>query len=147
MTTSITVRHNFETGHRLPHLPGKCQNLHGHSWWVEVTVATHVETDLVVEYGTFKKALRGWIDSRLDHGLMLGADDPLATLLDPHGKVFVFGQHPAAHGLPWPTVENVAKMLGRVAALLLNDLPRAQDTVVARVRVHETHVNSATWTP
>lgn len=149
MTSAITVSHNFETGHRLPHLSGKCENLHGHSWWAEVTVATPVDTEVVVEFGTFKKALRGWIDTHLDHGLMLGAADPLLDVLSGAGKVYRFGgvttpEHPA-HGLEWPTVENVARLLGRVAAQELAQIPRAQDATVVDVLVSETHVNSARW--
>jgi 6-pyruvoyltetrahydropterin/6-carboxytetrahydropterin synthase len=30
--SSVTIRHSFEAGHRLAHIPGKCQSLHGHSW-------------------------------------------------------------------------------------------------------------------
>ena len=116
----VTVRHNFETAHRLPHLGGKCTNLHGHSWWVEVSaVAPTLDSGTVVEFGTFKSALRSWIDTYLDHGAMLGFDDPMAKLLADHGsKLFRFGapdplpaEEPASD-LPHPTVEAVAVLLG-----------------------------------
>lgn len=136
---AVTVKHNFETGHRLPHLPGKCQNLHGHSWWAEVTVeAPELAGGLVVEFGPFKRRLRAWIDEHLDHGLMLGPDDPLLPTLTTAGKV---------HVVPgWPTVENVAALIGRVAADALLDEVRAPGARVTAVRVSETHVNAATWT-
>lgn len=137
---AVTVRHNFETGHRLPHLPGKCQSLHGHSWWMEATVeAPELAHGLVVEFGPFKKELRWWIDEHLDHGVMLGPDDPLVALLAAHGcKV---------HEVPgWPTVENVAGLLARVAGEALTELVRAPGARVTQVRVSETHVNAATWT-
>lgn len=151
MSASIAVRHNFETGHRLPHLAGKCENLHGHSWWVEVTVATEVDTDVVVEFGGFKRALREWVDAHLDHGLMLSVKDPLTEVLRNHGKVFVFGEdlpgNYLTRDLGWPTVENVAHLLGRVAVHALLQQSRAQGAQVARVTVQETHVNSAAWEP
>lgn len=135
----VTVRHNFESGHRLPHLPGKCTSLHGHSWWTEVTVeADELGDGMVVEFGPFKNALRAWIDERLDHGLMLGPQDELLPLLAPHGKVFTMPE--------WPTVENVAALLGRVASGLLEQQARAYGARVTRVHVAETHVNAATWT-
>jgi 6-pyruvoyltetrahydropterin/6-carboxytetrahydropterin synthase len=61
MTHLVTIRHNFETAHRLPHLPGKCQSLHGHSWWAEVTVAASELSrgGLVVEFGALKKEVAG----------------------------------------------------------------------------------------
>lgn len=137
---AVTVRHNFETAHRLPHLPGKCQSLHGHSWWAEVTVdAPSLAAGLVVEFGPFKQALRAWIDEHLDHGVMLDPDDPLVPVLRAHDcKV-----HEVAGS---PTVENVAQLLADIAADALHELVRAPGARITRVRVAETHVNAATWT-
>ncbi|MEW9553311.1 6-pyruvoyl tetrahydropterin synthase family protein [Nonomuraea sp. NPDC050783] len=156
MSHHIHIRHNFETAHRLPHLSGKCMSLHGHSWWAEVTVSaaelSHDQT--VVEFGGFKKALRAFIDEQLDHGAMLGAEDPLAPLLMAHGcKVFLFGRPDLGPDtsytadLPLPTVEAVAVMIGRVTQALLADVPRAAGASISQVRVVETHVNSAEFRP
>ncbi|RLU81117.1 6-pyruvoyl tetrahydrobiopterin synthase [Streptomyces griseocarneus] len=136
----VTVRHNFETAHRLPHLPGKCVSLHGHSWWVQVTVsAPEPRAGMVVEFGPFKQALRAWIDEHLDHGVMLGPDDPLVEVLRAHDcKVY---EVPG-----WPTVEHVAALLAGVADQVLAALPRAPGARVTGVEVHETHVNAASWT-
>lgn len=141
MTHFVTVRHNFETAHRLPHLPGKCQSLHGHSWWATVTVSgPELAGGVLVEFGEFKKALRGWIDSYLDHGTMLGPDDPLVLALLTAGcKV---------HIVPgWPTVENVAAMLASEASRLLDGITRAPRAEISEVRIRETHVNEASWWP
>lgn len=140
MTAAVTVRHNFEAAHRLPHLPGKCTSLHGHSWWAEVTVqAPDLDGGLVVEFGPFKRELRTWIDTHLDHGTLLGPDDPLLPVLRTHGKVY---EVPG-----WPTVEHVAALLAHVAGDALHDLPHAPGAHIARVHLTETHVNAATWTP
>ncbi|RCV51920.1 6-pyruvoyl trahydropterin synthase family protein [Marinitenerispora sediminis] len=140
----VTVRHNFETAHRLPHLGGKCRNLHGHSWWVEVTVAGDLdERGIVVDFGSLKKRLRDWIDTHLDHGAMLGDADPLVpALLADGSKLFQFGVSEPSKGLDWPTVENVADLVARVAA---NEIEAAGWTgvTVSAVRVSETHVNAA----
>ncbi|AEW92949.1 MULTISPECIES: 6-pyruvoyl trahydropterin synthase family protein [Streptomycetaceae] len=139
MTHSVTVRHNFETAHRLPHLPGKCTSLHGHSWWTEVTVeAPKLAAGLVVEFGPFKRALRQWIDTHLDHGVMLGPNDPLLPVL----RSF---DCKAYEVTGWPTVENVAALLADMAAGVLRDLVRAPGARVTRVHLAETHVNAATW--
>lgn len=154
MTYGITVEHTFETGHRLPHLEGKCTSLHGHSWKVAVTVtAPDVPDCTVVEFSTLKRSLRDWIDTHLDHGLMLGATDPLVPVLARYGKVFRFGaQDPTdaeryATGLAWPTVEHVAALLARVASGQLLGCTRAPGANVSRVCVRETSVNSAEWSP
>jgi len=162
VTASVTVRHNFETAHRLPFLGGKCQNLHGHSWWAEVSVFGEPDVDgILLDFATLKSRLRGWIDDRLDHGTMLGAADPLVYYLrDEDCKVFVFDPEPpgsvcrAAAGptsmrdLWWPTVENVAELLNRVTRALLVGAPIGAGADLGHLSVHvrvtETHVNEAT---
>lgn len=153
--SAVTVLHNFETGHRLPHLGGKCRNLHGHSWWGEITVTAPLDADgTVVEFGALKAAIRGWVDTHLDHGLMLGALDLLVPAVQADGsKLFRFGAadpteaEKLAADLAWPTVENVAVLLARVAgqqlATFADDVSRLGE--VTNVIVRETHVNRAEW--
>lgn len=152
MRHTVAVLHNFETAHRLPHLGGKCQSLHGHSWWAEATVAADELTGdgTVVEFGPLKAKLREWVDHNLDHGVMLGAADPLvAPLVDAGCKVYRFGAddptdaEALAADLPWPTVENVAHLLARVAEQARFLV--APEGQVTRVLVRETHVNRAEW--
>lgn len=152
--TAITVRHNFETAHRLPFLGGKCTSLHGHSWWAEVTITGDPDLNgVLLEFAELKRFVRGWIDANLDHGAMLGAEDPLVAVLRAHSsKVFVFddsdsGGYCAGTGgvedrrLRWPTVENVAELLRRVVAgYLAENVTRPLDV---SVEVTETAVNAA----
>lgn len=142
--TSVTVTHNSETAHRLPQLEGKCQNLHGHSWQVSVTVAAPLDEDeTVIDFGLLKRELRGWIDSRIDHGAMLSGSDPLVTPLTREGsKVFVFNDSGLTEGMHWPTVENVAELIKRVMSSLLTEYGY-HDAAVTLVRVTETDTNSA----
>ena len=137
MSTSVTVRHTFEAGHRLPHIPGKCQSLHGHTWHVAVTVTDPNSSDLIVQFGHLKGSLRQWIDDRLDHGLMLGEADPLREYLSEHGKVFTIS--------PWPSVEAVAMVIAEIARGTLASIEHAPGAYVSEVTVSETPVNDATW--
>jgi 6-pyruvoyltetrahydropterin/6-carboxytetrahydropterin synthase len=142
MSRGVSVRHNFETAHRLPHLgqSSKCFNLHGHSWNCEVMITSDSvgEDGLVVEFGALKKLLREWIDHYWDHGAMLGASDPLLSILRAEGcKAYQFDE--------WPTVEAVAEELAGVAGRILATVPRAPDARVLRVVVQETAVNAAMW--
>lgn len=150
MSASITIAHNFETAHRLPFLPGKCTSLHGHSWWTEVTIAGELDVHgVLLDYGAVKRRVREWIDARLDHGTMLGREDPLIGPLTEAGcKLFVFDPTDpvslCGEGRPltWPTVENVAELLRRfVTGWLATSGGRGPFTVSVRVR--ETHVNEA----
>lgn len=153
---TTTLTHGFETAHRLPQLAGKCTSVHGHSWQVHVTIGFPVldHDGIGVEFGAYKATLRRWIDTELDHGIMLGADDPLAELLAAHQtKVFRFGASDAegaeklAYGMGWPTVENVAVLLHRVAAACLDETPHAVGGRVVSVEVRETATNTSTYSP
>lgn len=143
---SISIEHNFETAHRLPFLPGKCENLHGHSWKTIIDIEQAMDTNgLTVEYGTVKGIIRAWIDTRLDHGVMLGVGDPLVeyfTENEPSQKMYVFGVDYSA--LPWPTVEAVAQMLADRLQRRLS-MVNLVGTKIVGVQVQETAVNSAYW--
>lgn len=147
MTThAITLSHGFEAAHRLPQLGGKCASLHGHSWRVSVAVTAPGLTDqaTLVEFSAFKQAMRAWIDRHLDHGTLIGQDDPLVDVLRAAGKVFVFGENWT--GSEWPTVEAIAAMLAAHAELWLADIPgAAQGARISNVHVTETPTNTASW--
>lgn len=155
MSASIVVRHNFETAHRLPFLHGKCENLHGHSWWAEVTITGRPDPDgVLLDFGQVKARLREWIDGNLDHGVMLGVADPLVDALADHGRVYVFDPvvagslcsdrwGPGARPLAWPTVENVAELIRRWTVRYLRTTVPSAATLAVSVRVTETHVNAA----
>jgi 6-pyruvoyltetrahydropterin/6-carboxytetrahydropterin synthase len=142
MQHAIEIRHNFESGHRLPHLPGKCQNLHGHSFLATVTIAANrLNSGIVVDYGEAKAWLRSWIDANWDHGLILGEADPLVEFMTGMGKVYDFPG--------WPTVENLAQHLGErtdVWCRERNSLGHVPHLICTNVHVQETAVNAATWT-
>lgn len=154
----VTIHLGFETSHRLPHLGGKCVSLHGHSWKAHVTVSTPAMTaqEIVVDFGPLKRALRTWVEANIDHGVMLGTDDPLVEVLREHEcRLFVFGEdgpftfdgvEVGAGDLHYPTVENVAILLARVASGLLGALDLPAHVHVSRVVVDETPTNTAEWT-
>lgn len=148
--------HNAETSHRLPQLGGKCVSLHGHSWRFQVSIGIpELENGIGVEFGLFKTGFRKWVDAYLDHGTMLGAADNLVGLLgqDPQNKVFRFGagihavgEESLAADLDWPTVENVATLIERVATKVLITCDRAPGTWIYQVKVKETAVNGVVKT-
>ncbi|MGW0485805.1 6-pyruvoyl trahydropterin synthase family protein [Nonomuraea sp. NPDC003214] len=147
-TTSVS--HAFDAAHRLPHLGGKCVNLHGHTWHTTVTIGTgHLDREgVVVDFSRIKKRMRAWIDDRLDHATMLGADDRLLPALqDEAQKVFIFGRSPGTDypDQPWPTVEAVAQLLADQAHDWLRQAADRVDVTLLRVDVAETATNTASW--
>lgn len=145
-TTTVSIKHNAEMAHRLPVLPGKCQNLHGHSWQFEIEVEGEMDINgVIIEYGAFKKVVRDWIDRELDHGTALGQDDPLvaAFAADPyHKKTFVCSVE--EWGFDWPTVEAMSHIVANATQGLIDTTVGLRGTVVS-VKVQETGVNAATW--
>lgn len=65
----ITKRVTFEASHVLPFHTGKCKNLHGHSYKVEVTLG---RPDLdpngfVLDFGTLNAVLKAVVVGQYDH--------------------------------------------------------------------------------
>jgi 6-pyruvoyltetrahydropterin/6-carboxytetrahydropterin synthase len=64
----VTVQQTFAAGHSLRNYKGKCENVHGHNYRVEVTVRGERldETGLLVDFIEVKRRMKGVIDY-LDH--------------------------------------------------------------------------------
>lgn len=64
----LKVISRFAAAHNLRNFYGKCEDLHGHNWKVEVFVTSEVlnEAELVMDFGEIKKHLSEVLDE-LDH--------------------------------------------------------------------------------
>ncbi len=79
----------FDSAHFLTDYYGKCENLHGHRWRMVVGIESEslgesgTEKDMVLDFGVFKREVRGLADE-LDHTFLLEegslAPDTLACL-------------------------------------------------------------------
>jgi 6-pyruvoyl-tetrahydropterin synthase len=120
----LRVNHNIEIAHRLTLLPGKCQNIHGHSLLVTLRLNTEINstgyalgTDgTPLEFGMIKKAFRGYLDSVWDHHLHLNDADPWAANLgltaNTQGRVIQHGRLPGLVTWPGdPSTENIARWI------------------------------------
>jgi 6-pyruvoyltetrahydropterin/6-carboxytetrahydropterin synthase len=65
----VRRRFRFEAAHELPRHPGKCRNLHGHSYELFVIVDGPVdpESGMVVDFSDLKKMVRREVVDPLDH--------------------------------------------------------------------------------
>jgi 6-pyruvoyltetrahydropterin/6-carboxytetrahydropterin synthase len=82
----VAKEFTFEASHVLPNHPGKCSNLHGHSWKLQVAVDGSIDkkTGMVMDYAELKEKVQPLIDD-LDHAhlgawvtskvLICGVDD------------------------------------------------------------------------
>ena len=64
----ITVLSHFSAAHRLRHLHGRCEELHGHNWKIEVTLASNRlgKDGVVIDFKVLKEKVKRVIEP-LDH--------------------------------------------------------------------------------
>jgi len=140
MLQSILVKHNIEMAHRLWDLPGKCEHIHGHSWWCELTMWKRPDDrGIIVDFGEVKKAFRSYLDGTFDHRLALDVKDPLlAGMRTESTKAQDF--YPGLVIVPaMPTVENMSKWIGSWAEQNLPGMEQYE------VRLWEASTNAAVW--
>jgi 6-pyruvoyltetrahydropterin/6-carboxytetrahydropterin synthase len=85
---------------------------------------------MVCDFSDIKRIVKGWIDSTIDHKMILRRDDPLVKpLLELGEPIFLVDSN--------PTVEHIAK--------IIFDYAVSQDLPVQVVRVWETPTSFATF--
>jgi len=102
----VTQQIDFCYGHRLLNYEGKCKHLHGHNGRVVISLEGERldERGMLVDFTDIKRSLRTWIDSELDHRMIMHRDDPLLPVLVAHQQpVYVIPEN--------PTAENIAKLI------------------------------------
>jgi 6-pyruvoyltetrahydropterin/6-carboxytetrahydropterin synthase len=120
----VAVEHTFAAGHALRHYKGKCENVHGHNYRVQITVAGP-ELDaigLLVDFGEVKRLLRA-VSERLDHQFI--------NDLTPFDVLN-------------PSAENLAKYFYDEVSGRLQASTQAR---VREVKVWETDITHATYRP
>ena len=106
MITKLKTHFDFDSAHRLAGYKGKCSNLHGHIWKVEVEVEGEKLNDIGIlcDFSNVKK-----IKEQLDHKTILKVckenQDLVYTLTRTCGSDSLFLMHDN------PTAENLAKYI------------------------------------
>ena len=120
----VTVEQTFAAGHALRNYRGKCENVHGHNYRIEVTVEGEQldSIGLLVDFVELKRVMKEVIDY-LDHRFM--------NDLEPFDKVN-------------PSAENIAKYFhDRISEGLTTEVP----VRLSQVKVWETDTSSAVYRP
>ena len=102
----ISCQFTFCYGHRLLDHAGKCVNLHGHNGTVKIKLRNNQlnQQGMVVDFIDLKNTIGEWIETTLDHRLILQESDPLVDVLRKHDETVLT--------LPVdPTAENLARMI------------------------------------
>jgi 6-pyruvoyltetrahydropterin/6-carboxytetrahydropterin synthase len=79
MKVGIYKEVQIDASHRLLHYQGKCANLHGHRWKVEVWIEGEPDatTSILIDYNTIKQII-----NRFDHQIILNRDDPMVPCIE-----------------------------------------------------------------
>jgi 6-pyruvoyltetrahydropterin/6-carboxytetrahydropterin synthase len=64
----VSVEHTFAAGHALRNYRGRCENVHGHNWRIEITVAGEKldSAGMLVDFLELKRLINAAVDP-LDH--------------------------------------------------------------------------------
>jgi 6-pyruvoyltetrahydropterin/6-carboxytetrahydropterin synthase len=136
----IVQRLEFDAGHRLLKHEGKCRNVHGHRYVVEVEIQAPAldAVGRVLDFGQVKRLLGGWLDDNWDHGFIAEHGDPIIPFLIRNGQ-----KHdvlPVA-----PTAENMVATLGEDFQNELNNTFPGSGLTLLSVQLWETPNCRAVW--
>jgi 6-pyruvoyltetrahydropterin/6-carboxytetrahydropterin synthase len=122
----VCVEHTFAAAHQLRNYRGKCENLHGHNYKVQVSMEGEnlAFNGLLFDFADLKTALRGVVEY-LDHKF-LNELAPFETVN--------------------PTAENIAKFICEEVQKRLPP-PPGNGARVSQVKVWETDTSFATFRP
>lgn len=134
----LKAEHSFDSAHFLAQYVGKCGNIHGHRWRVEIEVQSETlvkggQLDgMVVDFGDLKKDVKDMIDC-YDHALIIQEgtmrQETLNCILQDGFKVITVNFR--------PTAENFAAFFFKAI--------KNKGYSVKRAIVYETPTNSAIY--
>ncbi|MBE6877366.1 MAG: 6-carboxytetrahydropterin synthase QueD [Ruminococcus sp.] len=129
---------SFDSAHFLSGYDGKCANLHGHHWILEVSIQGEAlqesgqQRGMLLDFGDLKKAVRNLADS-FDHALIYEENT-----LKPRTIAALHEENFRLIPVPFrPTAENFAEYFFNVL--------KEQRLPVSRVTVYETPDNCAEY--
>lgn len=138
----VTKEFRFEMAHALWNYDGKCANIHGHSYILQVTVIGEPIADesspkfgMVIDFGDLKKIVNDAIVSQMDHSLVISERSKHDTLLQTEQ---MFDRRHITHYQP--TCEN---MVVEFANIIRSKLPSGVSLFA--VRLWETANSYAEW--
>ena len=138
----LTRVFHFDMAHVLLDYPGKCKNIHGHTYKLEVTVKGILcneeyssKKGMLIDFSDFKNLIQNEIITVWDHALMIHQNSNpvlLTALKNNYEKIIT---------VPFqPTTEN---MICKLAATIKKILP--SDLQLFSLRLHETEKSFAEW--
>jgi 6-pyruvoyltetrahydropterin/6-carboxytetrahydropterin synthase len=85
----ITKEFTFEMAHALHGYDGKCRNIHGHSYKLDVCVigkpikdSENPKFGMLIDFGDLKQIVKSEVVDVMDHAIMLNIKSPYKTLAE-----------------------------------------------------------------
>ena len=135
----ITKGFHFEAAHALDGYNGKCKDIHGHSYHLEVTVIGYPEVDtrqpncgMVMDFKDLKKVINDSVLNLFDHHLLLRRDSRFKGIEAQNKRVRYVNYQ--------PTCEN---MLLEIVSILKHQI--RDDIKLAQVFLRETKTSYTVW--
>ena len=139
MKVRVTKQFTFEAAHALDHYDGKCKDIHGHSYHLEITVLGSPKTDctlsdcgMVIDFSEVKSILKKEVLPKFDHRLILRKDSRFSGIEAKNERVRYVDYQ--------PTCEN---MLLDIVYLINDKFTNGIELV--KVLLRETSSSYATW--
>jgi len=133
MKVGIYKQVQIDTSHRLLYYQGKCANLHGHRWKIEVWMEGEPDekTQILIDYSLIKQVI-----NKYDHQIILNAKDPMV----PRIQEF----HPVITTPGDPTSELIASIIKDDLTATCRE--RGIAATVTKIRVWESPTSCAELT-
>lgn len=137
----LTKIFHFEMAHAIDNYPGACQNIHGHSYELHVTVAAHDQpvdfipaAGFIIDFKEIKTLVNATIIRLLDHKLLLSQ----AFLLQ--YPSFSEQEYLVKWGVE-PTAENILLFIKKILTETLS-----ANIKLSHLKLYETKDSYAEWT-
>ena len=130
MKVGIYKEVHIDTSHRLLYYKGKCANLHGHRWKVEVWMEGEPDpaTQILIDYSLIKQVI-----DKYDHQIILNRDDPMVSRIEEF--------HPVITTPGDPTSELIAAIIRDDLYAICRDL--GIKATIPKIRVWESPTSCA----
>ena len=114
----ITKEFSFEMAHALTNYDGKCANIHGHSYKMEVTILGKPLRDedspklgMVMDFSDLKKIVKEAVIDEFDHALVLRSKHPLLEELKQNNHVVEVNYQPTSENLLLDFVQRIQEKI------------------------------------
>jgi 6-pyruvoyltetrahydropterin/6-carboxytetrahydropterin synthase len=107
MNVAIYKEVEIDASHRLLHYQGKCANLHGHRWKIEVWIEGEPDatTGIVVDYNVISQVIK-----KYDHQIILNRDDPMVACIGKYQQVITTPGDPTSELLALQIKNDLAEI-------------------------------------